>query len=39
MKMLINDQTSNRVANHAVGELKALHAIEGTIADLGIITF
>ena len=38
MNMLINDQTSNRVADHTVVEVKAFHATEGSSANLGIIT-
>ena len=39
MNMLMNDQTANRVANHAVVEVKAFYTTEGAIADLGIIIF
>ena len=39
MNMLTNDQTANRLANHAVVEVKAFYTTEGTIADLGIILF
>ena len=37
MNMLMNDQTANRVSNHAVVEVKAFYTTEGSIADLGII--
>lgn len=36
---LMNDQTANRVANHAVVEVKAFYTTKGAIADLGIIIF
>ena len=34
---LMNDQTANRVANHAVVEVKAFYTTEGSVAELGII--
>ena len=37
MNMLMNDQTANRVSNHAVVEVKAFYTTEGSITDLGII--
>ena len=37
MNTLMNDQTANRVANHAVVEVKAFYTTEGAIAHLGII--
>ena len=35
MNMLINDQTSNRVAIHAVVKVKAFYATKGAIEDPG----